>query len=154
MASYRAELHTTLSPEQAFAYLSEFSNVREWDPGVVDARPEGEGRHRVTISMFGRRSDLLYRTLEHVPNRRVVLEADSGRLVSHDEIEFEPRNGATRIVYRARVELRGPLALLDPLLALGFRRAGDRALAGLRRRLAELEAAAPAPRSASVPPAA
>jgi hypothetical protein len=67
MATYRAELDTILSPERAFAYLSEFSNVREWDPGVVDARAEGEGRYRVTIAMLGRHSDLVYRDRPRAP---------------------------------------------------------------------------------------
>jgi carbon monoxide dehydrogenase subunit G len=139
MAAYRAELYTSLAPERAFAYLSDFANVREWDPGVVDARQEQDGSYRVTISMLGRRSNLLYRVLERDPDRRLILQADGALLRSRDEIEFAPRGEGTRIVYRAQVSLGGALGALDPLLGLAFRRAGDRALAGLRARLAELE---------------
>ncbi|MBV8221122.1 MAG: hypothetical protein JO325_21875, partial [Solirubrobacterales bacterium] len=42
----------------------------------------------------------------------------------------------TRVTYAADLRLKGLLRLADPLLALAFRRVGDRALAGLREVLA------------------
>lgn len=94
----------------------------------------------MTISIPGRGTDLVYRTLERVPARRLAVHAHSRWLTSRDEIDFEEREGdGARITCTSGVRLRAALGALDPLLSLGLRRAGDRALAGLRRRLAELE---------------
>ena len=49
---------------------------------------------------------------------------------------FEDFGGGTLISYEAKLTLRGPFTLADPLLALAFRRIGERALAGLRSTLA------------------
>lgn len=38
MARYVASVETSWDREQAFAYLAEFSNVSEWDPGIPRAR--------------------------------------------------------------------------------------------------------------------
>jgi hypothetical protein len=46
----------------------------------------------------------------------------------------QPGRG-TRVTYDADLSLKGPLRLADPLLALAFRRVGDRARDGLRARL-------------------
>ena len=36
MARYRTTIQTKKSPEEAFEYLADFANAREWDPGVVE----------------------------------------------------------------------------------------------------------------------
>ena len=38
MAHFAKTVTTVWSPEQAFAYLSDFSHSAEWDPGVETAR--------------------------------------------------------------------------------------------------------------------
>ena len=50
---------------------------------------------------------------------------------------FEPADGGTRITYDADLALKAPLCLADPELGIVFNRVGDRALAGLRRKLAD-----------------
>ncbi len=40
------------------------------------------------------------------------------------------------MTYDADVSLKGPLKLFDPIMKLGFRRAGDKAAGGLRKTLA------------------
>ena len=37
MAHYRASIDVLQPREDVFAYLSDFSTTREWDPGVVEA---------------------------------------------------------------------------------------------------------------------
>lgn len=37
MAHYRASIDTQQPREEVFAYLSDFSTTREWDPGVAEA---------------------------------------------------------------------------------------------------------------------
>jgi len=54
---------------------------------------------------------------------------------SHDEIRLEGTREGTRVTYDAQLELKGLLALADPILGLVFRSVGDKAVAGLRTTL-------------------
>jgi hypothetical protein len=142
MARYRTTVESTKSPEEAFDYLAEFSNARDWDPGIVEAAnvagdPVGPGsRFRLVSRFLGRRLPLEYRITEFDRPTRVVLAADEASIRSTDEIRFAATSGGSRVTYEADLKLKTPLApLMDPLLALAFRRIGDRAAAGLRRAL-------------------
>lgn len=137
MARYRASIDTTWTPEEAFAYLSDFSTSAEWDPGVVAAERVGEGvagegnEFRLVAEFLGRKTPLTYRVVEYAPPRAVTFVGENASVVSHDRITFETTTTATRVTYDAELRLKGPLRLADPLLALAFNRVGDRALAGL-----------------------
>ena len=78
---------------------------------------------------------------EYEPARRLLMTSKTTFLSSVDEIRVEPSGTGSIVAYDAVLTLNGPLKLFDPLLRLAFRRIGDRAMAGLRRKLAELAAA-------------
>ncbi len=143
MAHYKASLDTARSPEEMFAYLSDFSTTVEWDPGVVEAErlgdaPVREGTEFRLVAVFlGRKTPLAYRIVEYDPPGTVTFRGENSTVVSLDRIKFEPFGGGTRIVYDADLALKGPLKLADPLLRVAFKRVGARALAGLRRTLGE-----------------
>lgn len=141
MARYRASIETEWTPNEAFAYLSDFSTSAEWDPGVVEAErlgaaAIGEGTEfRLVAEFLGRKTPLTYRVVEHEPPRAVTFVGENATVVSHDRITFEAIPAGTRVSYDADLRLKGPLKLADPLLALAFNRVGDRALKGLRAAL-------------------
>jgi carbon monoxide dehydrogenase subunit G len=141
MAHYNASLYTARSPEEMFAYLSDFSTTVEWDPGVLEAErvgdaPVHEGTEFRLVAVFlGRKTPLTYRIVEYDPPRAVTFRSESSTVVSLDRITLEPSDGGTRIVYDADLALKGAFKLADPLLRVAFRRVGTRALAGLRRTL-------------------
>jgi hypothetical protein len=142
MARYRTTVESTKSPEEAFDYLAEFSNAREWDPGIVEAAnltgdPVGSGsRFRLVSRFLGRRVPLEYRITEYERPTRVVLVADEASIRSTDEIRVAAAGGGSRVTYEADLRLKTPLGgVMDPLLALAFRRIGARAAAGLREAL-------------------
>ncbi len=144
MARYVASVETLWEREPAFGYLADFATIAEWDPSVTDARrltddPLARGaRFDVRFSMAGREIPLVYETLEIDPPRRVVLRAETPTAVSVDTMTFDLRpGGGTIVTYDADVSLRGPLRMLDLPFGLAFRRLGDRARDGLRRKLAE-----------------
>ena len=149
MAHYRADVTTALTPDEAFAYLSDFSTTAEWDPGVVEARRLGDGpiregtEFRVVAQFLARRTPLSYRVTEHDPPHAITLRGENATVVSLDRMTFEDSGAGTRVIYDATLTLKGPLGLLDPVLAVVFGRVGDRALAGLRRTLTD-RAGAPA----------
>jgi len=141
MARYHATLQVPLSCEEAFDFLSDFSNALEWDPGVVGASRLDEGEvalgseFRLTTRFLGRSTPLRYEIIEFYPPHAVTFRGENATVVSRDRITFEPAGEGTKIVYDAGLRLKGALRLADPLLALAFKRIGDRALAGLRERL-------------------
>jgi carbon monoxide dehydrogenase subunit G len=153
MATYRAALDAPCELEDVFAYLSDFSTTEEWDPGVVEAErlndaAAGEGTEfRLVAAFLGRRTALTYRTVEYDPPRAVTFRGENATVISNDRITFEPVGKGTRITYEAELVFKGPLRIADPLLGLAFNRVGDRALAGLRHRLAPTRAGDLAPLS-------
>ncbi|MGA2319445.1 MAG: SRPBCC family protein [Solirubrobacteraceae bacterium] len=139
MARYRACVDTPLSPEEAFAFLSDFSTTQEWDPGVVEAERLDEGalsagsEFRLVADFLGRKTALTYRVIEFDPPRAVTVRAENLTVVSLDRITFDALGEGTRVTYDADLRLKRPLRPADPLLVLAFNRIGDAALAGLRR---------------------
>jgi len=142
MARYNATVDTPRPPDEVFAYLSDFSTTEEWDPGIVEAErlgdsPVKEGSEfRLVADFLHRKTTLTYRVVEYDPPSAVTLRGENSSVVSLDRIIFEPSDGGTRILYDAELALKGPFRLADPLLALAFKRVGDRALAGMRKTLA------------------
>ena len=134
MARYRASIETRWTPEEAFAYLSDFSTSAEWDPGVMEAHrvgPDGNEFHLV-VKPLGRTTTLTYRRTECQRPQAVTFVGENSAVVSRDRITFEAIPAGTRVTYDADLRLKGPLRLADPVLALAFNRIGDRAREGLR----------------------
>lgn len=152
MAHYKATLETQIPAEEVFAYLSDFSNTAEWDPGVLEAERVGEGpigegsEFRLLASFLGRRSEITYRIVEHDPPSSVSLRGENATVVSLDRITVAPAGAGAgagagaRVTYDATLTLKGSLRLADPLLAIAFKRVGDRALAGMRDALSRRQA--------------
>jgi carbon monoxide dehydrogenase subunit G len=142
MARYRASIDIPRPREDVFAYLSDFSTTREWDPGVVEAeRLNGqavgeETEFRLVAAFLGRKNQLTYRIVEYDPPHVITFLGENGTVISRDRITFESTAEGTRVIYDADLALKGLLRIVDPVLALAFNRVGDRALAGLRRTLA------------------
>jgi uncharacterized protein YndB with AHSA1/START domain len=140
----------------AFGYLARFDRAQDWDPGVETAEmitpePVGPGsRFRLVAGFLGRRIPLEYEIIEFEPDTRIVLRAENDSVLSVDTITFaDGADGGTDdgtgregsvVVYDARLDAKGAARLLDPLLALVFRRIGDRAAAGLRTHLSAVQA--------------
>jgi Polyketide cyclase / dehydrase and lipid transport len=83
MAHYRASIDIQQPREDVFAYLSDFSTVREWDPGVVEAerlngQAVGEGTEfRLVAEFLGRKNELTYRIVEYDPPHAVTSLAET-----------------------------------------------------------------------------
>ena len=137
MARYVTTIDSARDPEELFAYLSDFSNAREWDPGVVEASREGAGQvavgteFRLVAAFMGRNVPLTYVVTALDPPRSVTFRGENSSVVSLDTISLEPHGEGTRMTYDADLRLKGPGRLADPLLKLVFTRIGDKAAGGL-----------------------
>jgi hypothetical protein len=130
------------SIDEVFAYVADFGNAAEWDPGLtashrLDDGPVGVGsRFAVTATFAGRSLPLEYEITRFEPPSLVVLGAESSRFRAVDTIEFTALSEAvTRVRYRADFELSGIMGVVGPLLKPLFTRLGVRALDGLASRL-------------------
>lgn len=134
----RKEIDVASPLAEAFAYVADFSNAAEWDPGVVEASkltqgPVREGTGFDVVALFrGKRRRFDYVVSAFDENRRVVLSGDGERARSVDEITFTEAGPKTRIVYVADIHLKGVLRLAEPLLEPTMNKMGDAALAGLK----------------------
>lgn len=137
MAHYTATLETPKPPEEVFEYMADFTHTAEWDPGVTHAEQTSEGaagencEFRVEYSMLGSRREFRYRITEFNRPHNVVLHCETVSMSLTDRITVTPDGSGSRVTYDARIALKGALKLFDPILGLGFRRAGDRARRGL-----------------------
>ncbi len=127
--------------DEAFGFMADFSNAAEWDPGVTRARRVGTGEvglgseFDLTVPVAGRDKILRYRITEFEPGRRVTFNSTTSMLRSVDTLSFEARPAGCEMTYDADLQLTGVAAIANPLLALTFRKIGDRARDSLRRML-------------------
>lgn len=136
---------TGLAPDDAYDYVADFANIDEWDPGVIASHPVHDGPPQIgsayALQMRYGRAEMrmTYRVTEMDRPRVVVLRGEGERARAADRIAFEPVPGGTRIDYRAEIEMKGLLRLVQPFLGGLMRRIGDGAAEGLSDRLAEME---------------
>ena len=149
MARYAATVETAWNREIAFAYLADFATISDWDPGVARSRRLSDdpltvgARFEVTTSYLGREATLIYETIEIERPHSVLLRAEAGSFTSLDEMTFDERpGGGTLVSYDADLAMKGLAKAGELPMRLAFRRIGDAARDGLRRRLA---AAPPSP---------
>lgn len=139
---YRRTIEVPCTAADAFAYVSDFSRVSEWDPGVVesralgnDARLEVGSRFELVALFRGNRQRFQYVVTELEEGRRISLLGDGEKARSRDAISVAAVGGQTQITYEADIRLKGVLRAAEPFLGRMFRRMGDDALDGLRRKL-------------------
>jgi carbon monoxide dehydrogenase subunit G len=136
---------------EAFAFVSDFANAEDWDPGVVESRREDDGpvgigaTYRLVVRFRGTSLPMTYRIVEFHPPRRVVLRGEGSTVRAVDEISLEPVGNRTRLTYRADLRMRGLLAVTEPFLRRAFDRMGKRAVEGLRQALDHPSSAASLP---------
>ncbi|KZX58750.1 short-chain dehydrogenase [Halioglobus sp. HI00S01] len=156
MTTLREIIRVNRTPDEAFAYVADFTTTAEWDSTVRTARkltdgPVGVGtRFLVNCKLPVGSVDLCYEILEFQPPERLVLVGHSRLFTVEDTITFAPKGEQTDIVYQAAFEfsalLRSGAAIAQP----GLQRMGKASVEGLRAALEEIpEAPDTAPESLS-----
>lgn len=133
MASFTATVFSSLSAEQAFAYLADVRSFDEWDPGIKRAeQTAGTGpglgaEYRLKYGFFS----LDYEVVEFEPARHLRMVSDSTMLSSKDTIDFVETDVGSTVTYTADVQLPAPLRFLDSGLQKALDRNGNKAADGL-----------------------
>ena len=131
----------TTPRDRVFEYTADFSNIEEWDPGVVSSRkitdgPVGVGTKYDLDVRFGRSSiPMVYEITAYEPNERVVLVGRGDKLMAVDEIKFSRADNMTVIDYTADLTFFNFFRYLGPLVNRPLRRVGEKALDGLVKAL-------------------
>jgi hypothetical protein len=138
VARFRATIPSTLSQEEAFAYLAAFEHAAEWDPTVREASRVSEGelrvgtRFRVVSTVADLDVALVFEITRLEPPRLVVLEAGDASISARDSFSVEPAGEGSVVGYEATLELRGVRRLLEPATQAAFARAGRAAETTMR----------------------
>jgi uncharacterized protein YndB with AHSA1/START domain len=145
MAQYTATVPSPRPAGDTFAFLADFRTVAEWDPSIVASTLTNGGEpirigatFDVKTKFAGREVELVYETVELDPPHRIVLRGENASTISIDTMTFAPTATGCEVTYVAKLELKGALKLIDPLLQLAFNLVGGKAKTGLAQRLAKL----------------
>jgi Polyketide cyclase / dehydrase and lipid transport len=139
---------TTDAPvADVFAYLADFSNAPEWDPGTESSRARDQDGPRLgqvydlIVTWGDRRLPMVYEITALKRDRLLTLIGDGSTTHAVDTMEFsEVPDGGTSVTYIADIRLKGVLRLAEPFLRRRFAELGDAAEAGLSAALNRLAA--------------
>jgi len=126
---------------EAFTYTAEFSNIQDWDPGVVSSTkttigPVGVGtRFELEVEFGSGTTQMVYEITVYEPIRRVVLVGSGEKLHATDEIRFDSHDNMTVIDYTADLSFQNFYRFLGPLLRRRLDKVGRDALDGLAKAL-------------------
>lgn len=152
MSTYDATYRLDRTPEEVFDVIGThcYENHPRWEREVVEIRqltpgPIGLGSRAIMVRQeFGRRSETEYEVTAFQPPRRIAFRHPQDSILF--ELGFDLRAAgasATDLTVHVRMEPKGALRLLSPLLALQLPRRSER----ITRRMIDLVEARP---SASV----
>lgn len=138
-------VETTASPAVVFAYLSDFTNTDEWDPGTVKTvLVSGDGGlgtvYDNTSKFMGKETKLDYKVVEHRPDTVFALRGENSSVIAHDTMRITPTSaGGSRLTYTADFTFKGIGKYVAPLLAPALKKLGDEAEKGLGEAFKKLE---------------
>lgn len=143
MPSVQRVFTTTATPEAVFAYLADFTNAEEWDPGTVECtRSGGDGGVGTTyhnVSEFmGRKTELEYTAEELDQPRFVHFIGRNEQFTGHDRIALAPSGEGTEVTYDADFEFSGLSKLASPAVALYLPKLADKTVDQMRESLDRL----------------
>ena len=137
MTTLHESIQTTLPIDETFAYVADFANAQEWDPGVasaerLDAGPVRLGsRYRLDVRIGRRVAPMEYQVSIFEPSTRVVLVGSGSGVSAVDEIRLERTPGGTRVDYTADIRLGGVMRIIQPFLGRAFAKLGGNAGEGM-----------------------
>lgn len=126
---------------EVFAYTADFSNIQDWDPGVVSSRKITDGpvrmgtRYELDVRFGPGTTAMIDEIAVYEPDHRVVLVGCGENLHATDEIRFTTHDNMTVIDYTADLSFHNFFRFLGPLLRRRLEKVGEDALNGLAKAL-------------------
>ncbi|HET7432216.1 MAG TPA: SRPBCC family protein [Nocardioides sp.] len=131
---------TRTPPDVVHAFLADFENAEEWDPGTVECvRLDGDGgvgsRYRNVSSFLGRRTTVEYVAEEIVPPTFVHFRGHNEQFTGHDRIRLAAAGGGTQVTYDAEFDFHGASKVAVPLVAAYLPLLANKTVRRMRERL-------------------
>jgi len=130
MITHAVSVTLAQTPEEAFDFFSDFPNEPAWNPECLAVEKTSSGPVGVGTTYLGRMRGVGRIRTEIVaydrPRGLSTVER-SGVATGAFEFRFVPQDGGTRVEVSMRLQPRGPMRLLEPLM----RRMAGRMLAEL-----------------------
>ena len=118
------------APPTVLAYLEDFANAEEWDPGTEECRRLDEGPVQVgsrwhnRSKIAGVSTELVYELVELSDSRlRFRGENETARTI--DTIDVVPSGAGSEITYEAEIELKGAAKVATPVVKVVFEKIGS-----------------------------
>jgi dehydrogenase/reductase SDR family protein 12 len=124
--------------QEVFAYVSEFSRIEEWDPGVArgtrltDGTPGVGSEFRIDMKAG---FSLHYTIVEFEPEQRMLMTVDSKVFTAREEIRFKTSGKGTSVRYIANFKFPRPLVAANRLFPAAMDRVGKTTMLGLKAAL-------------------
>jgi len=142
MIRLKESISVERSLEDVFRYTSDFSNIQDWDPGVVSSfrvhqEKIGIGSQYDLVLKFGPlRPKMKYEIIEYTPFSRVVLKGVGESFTAMDTIVFTKTAIGTQIDYQADIRFHRFGNVLGKILSPVMKKIGEKAMAGLEQQFA------------------
>ena len=126
---------------EVFAYITDVSNLPEWQAGVLETRAEGDAPLRVGSRFterrrfLGRHIESTIEVTEHEPDRVFSLRVVSGPVPLEVRHTFDQVDGVTRIRSAGRGEPGRLFKMAGPLVARRAKQTFERDFARLKELL-------------------
>lgn len=127
--------------KKCFSFLSHFSNLPDWDPGIEKVEKVTEGilrigtQFKVTANFFGRSIPMTYTLIEYILHKKVAYRGEAENLSVIDTIEFEENVVGTRILYSAEFDFQGVLHTMEPFFKIILNLTAQSAFSGMKKAL-------------------
>lgn len=139
MVMLKENITVNLDILSVFDYVSDFTTIEQWDPGVKKSRkvtpgPTGVGtRYELTLSYGMIPVSMSYEITVFDRPTRVVLLGRGDSFSAIDTITFGSEGTKTRIDYQADLKFQGMGATIAPIFKPLLTRIGKQAVAGLEK---------------------
>ena len=135
---FERQFYSAKPHEETLRLIADFRNLMSWDDSVQSVIPRDEvfsqgAEYDVCVLFSGNPIEMVYTVTAYEPGVRAVLTGVAAKATAIDRIEVTTTGTGTRVDYVAEIRLAFPFNLLDPVLAIGFKKTVDHAVEGLVR---------------------
>ncbi|MCU1603249.1 MAG: polyketide cyclase [Frankiales bacterium] len=129
--------------DEVVAYLADFANAEQWDPGTESCKQTSVGPVQVGTTwhnvskIAGITTELDY-TLESLQPGKIVLVGKNDTATSTDTITVVAKGAGSEVTYDANVELNGLAKVGAPAVKLVFEHLGNETEDGIKKAVARL----------------
>jgi NAD(P)-dependent dehydrogenase (short-subunit alcohol dehydrogenase family) len=123
---------------EVFSYISEFSRIDEWDPGVARGHkltngvPAVGSEYRIDMKAG---FSLRYKIVEFETDKRMLMEVDSSLFTAKEEILFAETASGTSVRYIANFNFPKALAAANRVYPAAMDRVGKSTMEGMKKAL-------------------